>query len=357
MEIKLYVHGVPKGRVIWGAQENECTYLESFYGYKTNIDALLFVETIQKHDVSYCYYTYGRYGNILDYDNRSGGYFALTIRVDKYYADLVNMYNLLDAAYNKFIVSRIIEKNETVLKFKVIDFKQEDSFLRKLEKEIIHYLEQFSDDSDFIPLNDFSKNHSSETKSINLLECNIPTLTTYLKKNGKIIISPFFPSAQLVDCIRNKEFEIKKVREDAQQEIAEIKREKEEGVKKIELKYVHINERIDKLQREKDEANSRAVDYKNKWEKVCEKMKLSQDLKITYDDIAKAIERLSQIIPIKNPESQIIVSEWPTVSNKIKGNDLDDKLSKWEKMKWWVIIASVIGLFIAIVLLINLFIK
>ncbi len=354
MEIKLYVHGVPKGRVIWGAQENEYTYLESFYGYKTNIDVLLFVETIQKHDVSYCYYTYGRYGNILDYDNRSGGYFALTIRVDKYYADLVNMYNLLDAAYNKFIVSRIIEKNGTVLKFKVIDFKQEDSFLRKLEKEIVHYLEQFSDDSDFIPLNDFSRNHSSETKSINLLECNIPTLTAYLKKNGKIIISPFFPSSQLVDCIRNKEFEIKKVREDAQQEIAEIKREKEESVKKIELKYADINGKINKLQKEKDEANSRAEDYKNKWEKVCKEMRVSHDLKITYDDIVKAVERLAQIIPIKNPGAQAIVPELSPNSNKLEKNYLGGRLLKWKKIKWWVIIASVIWFFIAIVVLIRL---
>lgn len=49
----------------------------------------------------YSYYTFVKGQNVMGYDNRTGSYFALTIRMDAYYADLQNMYKILSAAYEK----------------------------------------------------------------------------------------------------------------------------------------------------------------------------------------------------------------------------------------------------------------
>ena len=129
LKLNLFVHGVPKGQKIWGPQEEDRIFLESFYSRKPSVEAQLQVDVFQIGGNLNCYYTYLRGGNILDKDNRQGSYFALTVRVNAFYNDLFNMFNILDATYNKYILRTILTCDESSTRFIVDDFQQSEKKL------------------------------------------------------------------------------------------------------------------------------------------------------------------------------------------------------------------------------------
>ena len=100
--IKLYAHGVPNGQDIWGNPGADIQYIEAFYGRRSSIPSQVFLEIMKFDGEIYSYYTYFRYGNFQEKEGRSGGYFALTLRVNYYYVDIQNIYNLLEASFNKY---------------------------------------------------------------------------------------------------------------------------------------------------------------------------------------------------------------------------------------------------------------
>lgn len=106
---------MPNGQGTWGVENFDTNYIETFYGRKSNVPVQMFVEVRRFASSTYCYYTYFRIGNVYDNTGRAGSYFALTIRINYYYADIQNIYNLLDAAYNKFIIGSIVDVNEGVI--------------------------------------------------------------------------------------------------------------------------------------------------------------------------------------------------------------------------------------------------
>ena len=126
LKLNLFVHGVPKGQKIWGPQEEDRIFLESFYSRKPSVEAQLQVDIVKIGGGLNCYYTYLRGGNILDKDNRQGSYFALTVRVNAFYNDLFNMFNILDATYHKSILRNILISDESSTRFIVDDFQQSD---------------------------------------------------------------------------------------------------------------------------------------------------------------------------------------------------------------------------------------
>ena len=90
IEFKLFVHGVPKGQKIWGPNEQDRDYIGLSYGkYRDKPNHVLSVEI----NGSNSYYTYFVGQNVLAKDGRPGSYFAITLRINRYYADVKNIYN------------------------------------------------------------------------------------------------------------------------------------------------------------------------------------------------------------------------------------------------------------------------
>lgn len=137
-DIKLYVHGVPYGQDIWGElRDDDRRYLETFYGRQANAHAQMLLEVMRLGDETNSYYTYFQNSNIKGNNGRPGSYFALTIRINYYYADIKNIYNLLEEAFNKYIVGTILEQTQTGYCFVVSRLNQKsDNCLRPLEREI-----------------------------------------------------------------------------------------------------------------------------------------------------------------------------------------------------------------------------
>lgn len=248
--IKLYVHGVPNGQDIWGNPSVDKIYIESFYRLDVCPPQLL-LEVKQFESEMNSYYTYLSYGT-LDSSGRPGGYFALTLRVNYYYRDIKNIYNLLEAAFNKFIIGNILEKNTNgVYKFKVSAFKEVDDSLKSLEKELQNYLMQFSRNEDFVKLDGF--NHASADRGkICLLDAVPDVVEKYVRSKGSISVSPQYQSSKDRQFEATKKQEIENAVNVKDQEITSIRSKCETADsenKQLRSKVKELDEEIDRLRK------------------------------------------------------------------------------------------------------------
>lgn len=288
--IKLYVHGVPpEGQQVWGSVKDGQPYIENFYGRKSSVIAQLITEIIPSNGNKCFYYTYFRGIDIIGRDGRAGSsYFALTLRINHLYTDLVNLYNILDASFNKFIVGSVLRHVGNNYAFIASDFSQHDTLFKNLEKEIIHYLMQFSTNSDFISSNKIN-NVNGRIAQINLFECNHQVAFSQINSNGRISISPYYPSEQIANILKQKDVEIDNVKQQSKNQIADIKEQcnlqiqkaetdRDNGIKKVEEKYANSAAEISSLRNKLQEALTNC-----------------QNLKVTNEELEKQINRLKQL--------------------------------------------------------------
>jgi len=301
LKLNLFVHGVPKGQKIWGPQDEDRNFIESFYSQKSNLSAQLKIDVMKMGKSLYCYFTYLRGGNILDIDNRPGSYFALTIRINACYIDLSNIYNVLHTSYEKFILGKILTSNESSSKFLVVDFQQCDDTLKSLEKEIINYLSLFSNNNDFINLDNFATNSKIAIQNINLLECNNKNVLTYLKENGSVSVSPFHPSNQYLEYTRKKEEELEKLKSETQKQIGEEKRKSEQQIQSLKTEYSNADRKIADLNRQVEIEKSNTYSLKQKLESTQQEYIKNQNLNAAR---LKEAENIINDFKNKQPENK-----------------------------------------------------
>ena len=266
LKLNLFVHGVPRGQKIWGPQEEDRIFIESFYSQTSNLYAQLKIDVMKIGSDAYCYYTYLRGGNMLDIDNRPGSYFAITIRINACYIDLSNIYNILHTSYKKFILGKILTSNESSSKYLVADFQQCDDTLKSLEKEITNYLSSFSNNSDFVNLDNFATNSKIASQNINLLECNNKNVLTYIKEKGSVSVSPIHPSNQFLEYTRKKDEEVEKLKLEAQKQIALEKGKSEQQIQSLKAEYLTVDKKIADLNRQVEIEKSNTISLKQKFE-------------------------------------------------------------------------------------------
>lgn len=316
-DIKLYVHGVPKGQSTWGVGSSEGNYIETFYGRKSNVSAQMFVEVRQLGSIPYCYYTYLRTGNVCDNSGRAGSYVALTLRINYYYADIKNIYNLLDAAFNKFIVSSIVYVNGEVIKYKVSDFIQADSTLKVLEQELVKYLMQFSCDSDFISLSGFKVNGQNEPAKVNILECDIKTIASQIKNSSSISVSPLYASIREQKAIQKMTAEVSLANAQAQKQIDAVRakaekdisvalRDKETGIQAVRNEYKEADKTISSLRHEINNANNEINRLRGVEKGLNQELKNALRFKDEYDKVMKDLDNKNAIlVTIRDNLSQL----------------------------------------------------
>lgn len=264
LDIKLLVHGVhPTGQQMWGVAQNDLHYIEAFYGHLTNVPSLLLVEVRSTGtEDGYCYYTY-QHNNILGRDGRTGtAYFALTIRINMYYADVVNMYNILEAAYNKWIIGTVLnpqpDNNEC---FCISDLNAKDTEFRSLEKELQNYLTQFSANTDIISLPSMGANLTNKQMQYHLLDCTSADVYNAIKSFGKTSISKSYPSIQAISYGKQLEEQIKErerisneklqqIQLQAKQQLQDAQKEKEASIQNIKKQYADVDQKIAELKKQ-----------------------------------------------------------------------------------------------------------
>lgn len=362
LKLNLFVHGVPKGQKIWGPQEEDRIFLESFYSRKPSVEVQLQVDVFQIGGNLNCYYTYLRGGNILDKDNRQGSYFALTVRVNAFYNDLFNMFNILDATYNKYILRTILTSDESSTRFIVDDFQQSEKKLQDIEKEIINYLSSFSISSDFISLDNFAANAKSESPNINLLECNNKSVLNYIKEKGNISVSPFYPSRQFVEFTRKKDEEIKNIKLQSQQLIAEEKKKSEQEILIIKKEYASADKTISDLRKqletEKNNSDSLKGELSRKNETINEFKILKQKFDNKEQEFNKSNKILSDIKSLLNGLNIRNVGYEGSQPNRIP-QETKYKKTKFEQLNTYLpltnIVLTIVVIFLVLFSIFNIY--
>lgn len=221
-KIKLYVHGVPKGQDTWGLRDGndiEAQYIRSFYNQGASGDAQMYVDIRQYDGRTSTYYTY-KQEKTIDIDNRPGGYCAVTVRVDgNYYADIQNMFNLLKAAFDKYIVGSLLKLKSGSYQFLISKIEQKQDILRKLESDIQGYLMNFSSDSDFLSLDGFKNNMQGQTRVVNLIDATPAIVTPLVKSQGRIVVSMFCSTVKELQINAQVDNRIKAVEDQARRDI------------------------------------------------------------------------------------------------------------------------------------------
>lgn len=274
LNINLYVHGVPKGQKTWGTLGEDSSFITNFYRPKWPAKELMQVDIMECKGKVYSYYTFVKGQNVMDYDNRTGSYLALTIRMDAYYADLQNMYKILSAAYEKMCVGRLVQKQGEDIKFIVQDFSMLDNELKGMENRIISYIGEFSNNKDLVSFSGFKTNGQLATQTENLLECDNAKALNTVKATGKISVSPYYPSKEVKELISKNENEMQKLQQMTSQQINEAREKASQQIRNIESK---ANEDIASVRRQ---ASEEMIRLKSQYSTVDKQMnELEQKLK------------------------------------------------------------------------------
>lgn len=192
MTVDLILHGVPNGQDVWGVS-NDSHYFSTFYIQK-NEKEYMSIETRKVDDKAYCYYNYLRYSGVTANDNRAGSYLGITLRIDAYYKDIVNMYYICEVVY-KSLFDILLAQNGNGIKFNIARFNDVDSKLKELNKKVISLIQLTAKSSDFVEIDGRFFQNNGQTPKAFLLDCTLDNVYQAIIKYGKIEISKHFPSA------------------------------------------------------------------------------------------------------------------------------------------------------------------
>lgn len=302
LNINLYVHGVPMGHKTWGALGEDGSFITNFYRPKWPAKELMQVDIMECKGKVYSYYTFVKGQNVMGYDNRTGSYFALTIKMDAYYADLQNMYKILSAAYEKMCVGRLVQKQGEDIKFIVQDFSVLDNELKRMENRIISYIGEFSNNKDLVSFSGFKTNGQLAAQTENLLECDNAKALNTVKATGKISVSPYYPSKKVKELISKNENEMQKLQQMTSQQINEAREKASQQIRNIESK---ANEDIASVRRQASEEMTR--------------------LKSQYSTVDKQMNELEQKLKQEKERSKQLQKELR--------NELEQKLEQEKRTK------------------------
>lgn len=251
LNIEIIIHGIPQGQKSLGypnGTSSKC--YQTFYGRSYPANEQMYVEVSNIDGTTNAYYTFVKAKNLFAYEGRPVDYFAITVKMNAYYADVQNMFSILRAAYHKNCVGLILGCQNNKTKFLVSDFEEKKNEIYGLCNNIVEYIQNFSTNTDIVGLNGFACGGSVVANQINFAECSNEVAMAEVGKNGKIVVSQEFPFAGIRDAIAKKEAEIQTIRQQTQREIDEAQR------------------KASRLQSEKDQVSQNIVGLQSEIDKL-----------------------------------------------------------------------------------------
>lgn len=227
MEVELFIHGVPNGEGFWG-KEDDRNYFGTFYDHSTDEVKFLIQNRVSKGKL-YCYYNYLVYKtvgsqtpNVVAYDGRDGSYFGLSLRLDAYCKDVMNMYRILDTIYNIYVCGSLLKMEKSKLKYTFSDFANVETKLKTIEAETIKLIQNGFYADSFMPLDGFATG-SGNASVFNLYELTTADAMQVMKQSGKIMVSPYYPTMREKKIQQQHDSQIENLRQQCDREKSELK--------------------------------------------------------------------------------------------------------------------------------------
>ena len=194
MKFEVLVHGVPYGQDYWGPDFDR-SYAAPFYN--TSENGLQYVVETRKADgKNYCYYTYARYGNVLDCEGRRGSYVAVTYRFDMFYTDAKRVFQILETVFEKCILGSIIEYSGTNYKFLCRSLKEKEDVMKKVEDDTLKLLQLSVLNNKLLTIDDAFIHKNVAKTILNIDDCTDSNVLSALKQVSKVVATLDAPDAR-----------------------------------------------------------------------------------------------------------------------------------------------------------------
>lgn len=255
MNFELYIHGATNGQKVLCSKEEDVDYCKNFYANTIKNNNLFRVDI--RHNNSY--YSFIKY-NLIGGDNRRGGYFGITLRIDNNFCDSIDkLYPYFISLYNKYIEGKIIKGD----RYSVSDLPEQTR--KDIENEFGNILSDLK--YSLKPINNsFSKQKGNTTPpSYNIKEISNYNYVAILKKNLSILLSDEFPTKDAILL-------------DTQKELNELKKQLNE-----------LNQTIDLYKDQNQKKQSEINTLKETMGKIKGQIEENKSLK-SFEDNIKAIE-------------------------------------------------------------------
>ena len=290
MDVELLIHGVPDGQKFFGIKEEQ-TNMGLFYD--NSIESVKFViETKKQGNTAYTYYSYLRYKGLIEAGGRTGGYFGMTLRIDKYYQDAIHIYNLLDILFKRYIVGTILTPSGGGYKYIVTNFATKTEDIDRLQQGLIQLIQDTCISEKFLDIDASFIHPITLAAKGNITDVTEGSILTYIKKYSKVVLSPDYES--------NMEKEYKQKLRKAEglggdiitQKDKKIE-EQDKTIKSLETQIVTRQKRIKALEEETKQKDDEIQSLRKKG-----------DLAQLINKLKEPITSLADYFRIKDPKPQ-----------------------------------------------------
>lgn len=317
LNISLFVHGVPHGQKTFGATGDDQAFLGSFYGPKWDAPEILKVDVMSFGNAAYTYYSFIKGINVCDVNGREGAYFGLTLKMNAVYVDIQNIYSILRAAYYKMCVGLCVSDNGSAINFKVSEFTPIENELKQIEKHVINYISEFSTADDILPFNKLRINVGGQPPLLNLHECARANGLKTLQQFGKVVVSPYYPSAQTAQIIAQSKNELQTMRQQFQQELQNKDKACHDQIVTIQTQSQSaISECKSKAAKDAQEYETKLKSQSVEWQEKIDVIQ-SQNKKDLAECKAKAEREVQDIKQQKEKDIKALKDKYSDVDHKI----------------------------------------
>ena len=248
LSIEIFIHGVPHGNKVWGEGVGK-SYLSKFYNAKYSTKEQMLVEVANVGGTKLCFYSFVLGTNVCANDGREGSYFAISVCMNAYYADIQNMYSILNAAYRKICFGKVLKPQGTGLKFCISDFSEVENVLIELKSNVIKYIGDFSNNEDIIELQSFPFSQGNGIE-LNLQECAADDCKALMKQNGAICVSTLFPTKEFSKQLAQKNEEVKKLKTAYEEQLSSIGKKNSERESQMSEQISSLKNQLDIIEQD-----------------------------------------------------------------------------------------------------------
>lgn len=314
-DMAIAISGVPKGQDFYG-DEPVANYAKGLYrqDYTLAKHNLFIINVREEQGKYYFYYSY-LIPNTSDSDKRSGGYFALTLKVKEHYCeDLSRLYQLFKQVCDNMVTGVFLNKDKKFLINAFASRKDKCEELIKLFKRLLA--------SDFS--NSFTKLENNSGK----IKTDGSTLQRHVSENGcdlysdelfacgTVFLAPEIPrtisqKASLQKQLDNTKLQFENTTEALNRTTAELNRCKGENE--------NLNRRIDELKRRIDESKRENDKLKDRQKTFSEINEWWQGMENSFSEMR---EDMRSIMPNYESMGQ---------QRRKKENPVDQRVTKFKK--------------------------
>lgn len=324
-DMAIAISGVPKGQDFYG-DEPVANYAKGLYRKEyTSAEYNLFIINVREEEGKYYFYYSYLIPNTSDSDKRSGGYFALTLKVKEHYCeDLSRLYQLFKQGCDNMVTEVFLNKDKKFLINAFASRKDKCEKLIKLFKQLL--------------ASDFSGSFTKLENNSGKIKTDGSTLQRHVSENGcdlysdelfacgNVFLAPEIPRTisrivPLQKQLDNTKLRLENTSDELKRTTDKLDRYKEENE--------NMKQRIDESKRENDKLKDRQKTFSE----------INERLKEVENSCSEMREAMKSIMPDYESMGQ---------QRRKKENPVDQGVAKFKKRisgcKIWLI--GVLSVFI-----------